>query len=1245
MEDLQFEPEQLVQFAEKLDPYDPVDLLACVGGLQLLPENADRAIRLEVFAHVVASLAESDQNKPHMSPNRLKQFCNTGTLGQGWVASQEDPFDNPFTEAFTFHGGNFLVFPGIADESTFTLRLLSEALFAEPDTFSDPLFVREARELLSAVFAVSNEIAQRAGLVRGIELPSGPEGSAVLIPDARTLSTLKHAVSFHQFDLTRLLGDHLTSPAALDQITRSLGQLTLADYELGTGPLQSHPLVQSGDSIIVALPGMLLVAARHALIQRAFERGVADELMHRYYEIVWKNLVESLAILRHFPYFYQPPTPPTIRFSQDAFFSLDSDKIMYALLIADPLAEYDANDPFREWSMQSLESQIETRLQEVQAHIFSLEPAPSEILFLIVIQGVGRPGRLCTRRSDKLNSPPLCMSAGDLQTIANLEGGDQLTLWKYAKALWKVREQTFVQVFCQLDEFSAYRKCGYSYYPPDKERPDFIAIMPGGAGSLRREVAYQLDRHAVMAYVPPYIAEVISAYGLPAIPIYTALKDQHHRASFLVEKLPLPLWIIGPPFANIKQEGLPDLSIDCASAIAYWFWQCTPSLSAYLQPLALRYPCLLVQLSLSSADPWFLSDTQERQMTESPFDLHVDVATGVLHLTLSASMKVLIGRADNSGERELMRVILQGIREMLPEAEQEKFTEEALMTVLDRHAPLGRKKMIVSLSINGNPDLDVRGLPPYRKVQQADMQVLLDELGDYLLFVEHLTPGPIPEQEKTHLLDKSVGFFYRELVQLVASLDSEGTLEFLIAHQEAIVRQTSFHRLTIPTRLECFHSQPQMMRRLVEEGPELATAATASRFIIEYVAARPSYGQKKISLSTYDRLQAMAAHIIQFGAARDLLTLHVADIELTILPSGRLAMNREQYNRALASYLAIVTRNEVSTAIETFGQHWQKHENTSDAELWEKIDVATTKEFGCSMTDLQTFIATAWIISEDLDPAVACMPLNTCLDLLVERLGWPQEQVQQALDLLSLVPRHDFLTPPVPYKQAEVYPWRFNRQLSYLRCPFIRRERNGVVEILWGNRHLYNATAYLNNLCFSGRLSAQARTPEMQQLMSQFLNQRGEEFNDKVADFLRQHVRAEVIVERRVKAIGDLRKRKGPPGDIDVLVIDPSKRRVWVIECKDFSAAHMPHQIANELEKLFLGQGEKKSKAERRTAWVRENLGYILNWFKVSSTGKWRVESLIVVSQELFTPYLRRSPIRILSFDALMRERLWSCSL
>ncbi len=184
--------------------------------------------------------------------------------------------------------------------------------------------------------------------------------------------------------------------------------------------------------------------------------------------------------------------------------------------------------------------------------------------------------------------------------------------------------------------------------------------------------------------------------------------------------------------------------MDWAGAIAYWFWQFTPSLSPYVQGLVERYWRLLVQVSLSAPEQWFLAASPERLSTDHSFSLQVDVATGTLHLTLAASAKELIERADNSGERDLMRVILQGVRELLPEEEQVPFSDEVITTILDRHAPLGRKKMLFSLSVDQNPDLDVRGLLPFRKVQAADLQELLDELADELTTVSRLSPWSDP---------------------------------------------------------------------------------------------------------------------------------------------------------------------------------------------------------------------------------------------------------------------------------------------------------------------------------------------------------------------------------------------------------------------------------------------------------------------------------------------------------------------
>src|SRR5260370_21942279 len=115
---LQYEHEILLPVVRALSPYEPWDVLATIAGLQLLPENADRTVRLEALAHAAASL-ETDPAKPRISLPRLRQIADSDPLGRGAIASQEDPFNSPFTEASPFHARPFIVFPGIAEDSTF----------------------------------------------------------------------------------------------------------------------------------------------------------------------------------------------------------------------------------------------------------------------------------------------------------------------------------------------------------------------------------------------------------------------------------------------------------------------------------------------------------------------------------------------------------------------------------------------------------------------------------------------------------------------------------------------------------------------------------------------------------------------------------------------------------------------------------------------------------------------------------------------------------------------------------------------------------------------------------------------------------------------------------------------------------------------------------------------------------------------------------------------------------------------
>src|SRR5688572_21668498 len=87
--------------------FDSSDLTAAAGGLQLLPGNAERTVRLEALAHASASVPFQPSANRISSP-RLRTLLNH-TLSRSF-ASAEDPPPDCMVEELPFFGGSYRVF-------------------------------------------------------------------------------------------------------------------------------------------------------------------------------------------------------------------------------------------------------------------------------------------------------------------------------------------------------------------------------------------------------------------------------------------------------------------------------------------------------------------------------------------------------------------------------------------------------------------------------------------------------------------------------------------------------------------------------------------------------------------------------------------------------------------------------------------------------------------------------------------------------------------------------------------------------------------------------------------------------------------------------------------------------------------------------------------------------------------------------------------------------------------------------
>ena len=284
-------PHYLEALRNRIAVFDSADLIATAAGLQLLPKNAERTLRLEAFTHACATLLfvpglPKDQH-PTTSP------ASASDPGLASLAHGEDPYPGPFIEEIAFYGGGYAVFSGLTTGSTFVLRVLCNCLFQ--GTHSYMPIARQLRHLIHGTLTLSNTVIKRAGLDRTIDPVSGP-GEPIKIPDSVQLLTLKTAVTFAAADLELFYGVPQDGSARWAPLTCSSGSFNLSSHGVDSGPLLLTPIVQSGAAYIVSCPEALLSALNHHIVRIIIEAGAGAWLADSYLRVVTSTVKNSFCI-------------------------------------------------------------------------------------------------------------------------------------------------------------------------------------------------------------------------------------------------------------------------------------------------------------------------------------------------------------------------------------------------------------------------------------------------------------------------------------------------------------------------------------------------------------------------------------------------------------------------------------------------------------------------------------------------------------------------------------------------------------------------------------------------------------------------------------------------------------------------------------------------------------------------------------------------------------------------------------
>jgi hypothetical protein len=1226
-------PDFLSSIRTALEPYDPLDLASGLGALQLVPENADHLLRLEVAAAAAAGLP-STAGRPLMPNQRWRGVVNGPPVVDAAPAMLEDPVRHPFTENLTFHGGSHVVLPGLEAEAPFILRQLTYAIFRLPPLIEDPDFNREAYRATRAGLLVSDAVAQRAGLRRNTAPVPSPHGT-VTVPFPAPFERLQAAVSFTAGELDALLGEVGLGLDALDPLTCKQGEPSVVYRVTAPFPMLLTPIVRSGDRYVVASPGALLIALRHILIRLAIERGLRDELADRLREAIVRNVERSIETYLDCPPVAVPPFDFAGLPVENRYFAFDTDKVLDVIVVTDRLEEYDPASPFGEWDANAVVEQVQDRLREVEEHVFAAAPPgkANEILHLIVVQGAGRD------HSYRIHVPqePVCahrlgLSACDLELFGLRVGRQPLALWKFAEAKAAARQSASIVVFDTLDEITFYLDNEHCYFHSDAAKPDVLLIPPGAGSSIRQEVADRFDFHAVPGPAANTVLEVGRIDGDLPVPSYVPVAPSE-RVQLVSEALPVLIWVVGP-------EAIPDERYDgwyreLARMVGYWLWQVAPSLTELAEALKQRMGLVLIRIEAEPSEAWFVASDAEEGGGGTGIACWPD--GDEIHLHFAPSALRLFERPDNSGEREVVRALLRAFGDLA--GGEPGGSVDALV---DRHAPVGRKKMILRLRAANNRRLDDRDVDRARPIQEADVNAVLDETGRYLAQDQSLPVGVIAPDDRVATLDAVVDHQIGQLERLIGTLSPAGLLETLVAHNESLIRGKEIQRLTVPTRQACFADAIDVVEELQRSQSEVSDALVASRYLIEYTVACPPRGLRPISQSVLDRAIAIASEIVHRSMERDSIEQGLADPEMDMLPSGRLGVERgTPYESAMAALAQEYAFGEAGRSHESFHRHWETDPEARLVATLETMDEPMQEEVGLTFRQLVELLGAAMALGDTLPGAGKRSSLAEFTDHLAAALGWQRDQVVAGIEMFAARPRARFQELPPPYERSHLSAANFARPYSYLRKPLLLRPSADGDEVIWGNRNLSLAGSFLWNLLITNQYPA--RTQALRTAMSRAQQAEAEAFNDQVADLYATIPGA--IVRTRVEAVGGRRigRKKGNDlGDVDVLVVEPNIKIMRAIEVKDFSGARTPWEYKRELKAVF-GSGDGQSYGDRhmeRVRWLIDHRSDVLEWLglPVNEADDWRVEPLLVLDKESPTPFLSSAPVPVVTYQRLKAE-------
>ncbi|KQO31347.1 hypothetical protein ASF10_22180 [Flavobacterium sp. Leaf82] len=1192
--------------------YNSFDLLNSVAALSILPQNHGKNVRFEQMSLLI--FQNFNTNSETVPYEILKEYV---TENFGHHPYEEIPV-NLFTDSITFHNGNNTIFPGITENGSFILSNLLTALFLWPNSNIADQVLENSFQVTKLLLNFSNRVAKLNGYERYEQ--GKAEDSAIFFPETEKLQALKDSLVLSSSDIEVVLSDNEIDKRALDAFLINIESDNF-DHTQEENPLLYKPLLRAGEKYLIVSPTTISFALTHYIWSLSdYFRNISN-VSRAYHDLLWNSLQQQFTRMK-FTYIDVKEIPVSTTLPErSGLYRFDDDKIAFIQYIFDDGSNYKVQPNFTN-SLSIISPTIKEKI--IKEILTDSRYSSYQIFDLVLISPIGRGFAFSECAIDHAAS--LNIPLFEFNVLSNLKDCDALDLWKFALANYANRERFNFISFSVLDKFKLYLDRDESFH---SDIPEFSFPLPiGFSQELYKQSILKTDNHAVRqntngrkSFVLVEKAEVYSPIYLSPASLYTSLLQ------FYIEGYPQGIWVMPSRELDDLSRELRYMYWEFNGAFAYWLWQLCSSLSVHLKNLDPDSPITISYIFDDEASFETIDRNYKRQEGLSD-KFKFTASSSKISITIPRELLPYLYGSDNLGERVLVEILLKGFNLLLSNNGQPEITSEEIASIIEKDVPLGMKKKIFILDTSDNLLLDPSNLQPFRHIQKYDIGLVLDQIVPRLAS-DCPPPGELVTKEEKNKLTNNI--VQKALLPLLreklALYNSTILLQRLLGLNESLIRKREFLRIHTPTIIACYVSVEEHCENLMLDLGRNNRSAIAVRALIEHIAAEPYNGTNIVSVAAIDEIMGIMDQIVDWGSIGDQIHYELFDIRMGVLETGRIASDKNRLKEIYDPYNQAKISENVHDAIETFADVFPQLKEESGRSIPENLNRAFLEDFGVSTERILVFMGALAEIAFQQSTPYGSFKLTRLRSEVNKYVTdeFDTKEFDSAVSYLALTKRGKLEKLPKGYDFIDIMPWRFNRMLSLLRKPLVIVEDGTEKIAYWGPRAILDSRSYLMDQCTSDRLRV-FEDSKIKSALGKFAQERGDALVKRVVNAIdmKDHLyRTDVYIGPK----HDL-KNETLIGDIDVMIIDQTKKVLYSLECKSMSPSRNIKEMIEEVDKLFGSDNTMGwiGKHMRRHEWLEKNKDIVTSKYGIDISS-YSIKSIIVTQENMLTPHLKKDSL------------------